>query len=59
LPAGANPRPPSFPDDFRLVVDRMRFQQILGNLVVNALAHSGQTDGSKSSLVHLAIAWSS
>jgi signal transduction histidine kinase len=29
------------PDDLRLNVDRMRFQQILGNLIVNALAHGG------------------
>jgi signal transduction histidine kinase len=31
------------PDDLRLIVDRMRFQQILGNLIVNALAHGGPT----------------
>jgi signal transduction histidine kinase len=31
------------PDDLRLEVDRMRFQQILGNLIVNALAHGGPT----------------
>ncbi len=31
----------NIPDDLRLNVDRMRFQQILGNLLVNALAHGG------------------
>lgn len=31
------------PDDLRLTVDRLRFQQILGNLLVNALAHGGPT----------------
>lgn len=31
------------PDGLRLTVDRMRFQQILGNLIVNALAHGGPT----------------
>jgi signal transduction histidine kinase len=29
------------PDDLRLSVDRVRFQQIVMNLVVNALAHAG------------------
>jgi signal transduction histidine kinase len=43
------------PDDLRLNVDRLRFQQILGNLIANALTHGGPTPRIEISARTLAI----